>query len=64
MLSNTMYLHDIACLQDELTLDNISRSGLVNMCRYMGLPGFGSDSFLRFQLRSTLRAITEVPSMN
>lgn len=47
-------------LQDELTLDNISRSGLVNMCRYMGLPGYGTDNFLRFQLRSKLRAITQV----
>lgn len=46
--------------QDELTLDNISRSGLVNMCRYMGLAPFGSDNFLRFQLRAKLRAITQV----
>lgn len=49
-------------LQDELTMDNISRSGLVNMCRYMGLPPFGNDNFLRFQLRSKLRAITQVNS--
>lgn len=41
-------------------MDNISRSGLVNMCRYMGLPPFGNDNFLRFQLRSKLRAITQV----
>ncbi|CAN0452988.1 unnamed protein product, partial [Scytosiphon promiscuus] len=40
-------------------MDNISRSGLVNMCRYMGLPPFGNDNFLRFQLRSKLRAITQ-----
>lgn len=46
--------------QDELTMDNISRSGLVNMCRYMGLTPFGSDNFLRFQLRNKLRAITQV----
>ncbi|CAM9092745.1 unnamed protein product [Laminaria digitata] len=45
--------------KDELTMDNISRSGLVNMCRYMGLPPFGNDNFLRFQLRSKLRAITQ-----
>lgn len=43
-------------------MDNISRSGLVNMCRYMGLPPFGNDNFLRFQLRSKLRAITQVHS--
>ena len=45
--------------QDELTMDNISRSGLVNMCRYMGLPPFGNDNFLRYCLRSKLRAITQ-----
>ncbi|CAN0315929.1 unnamed protein product, partial [Ectocarpus sp. 12 AP-2014] len=45
--------------KDELTMDNISRSGLVNMCRYMGLPPFGNDNFLRYCLRSKLRAITQ-----
>jgi LETM1 and EF-hand domain-containing protein 1 len=34
--------------KDELTLDNMSRPQLVNMCRYMAIPPFGSDSFLRF----------------
>lgn len=52
-------LHPAFC-KDELTMDNISRSGLANMCRYMGLPPFGNDNFLRFQLRSKLRAITQV----
>lgn len=50
----------LSSLQDELTMDNISRSGLVNMCRYMGLTPFGSDNFLRFQLRNKLRAVTQV----
>ncbi|CAM9377456.1 unnamed protein product [Ectocarpus fasciculatus] len=45
--------------KDELTMDNISRSGLVNMCRYMGVPPFGNDNFLRYCLRSKLRAITQ-----
>ncbi|CBJ30050.1 conserved unknown protein [Ectocarpus siliculosus] len=40
-------------------MDNISRSGLVNMCRYMGVPPFGNDNFLRYCLRSKLRAITQ-----
>ena len=43
-------------------MDNISRSGLVNMCRYMGVSPFGSDNFLRYSLRSKLRAITQVVS--
>ena len=29
------------------------------MCQYMGLPQFGADAFLRFQLRTKLRAIKE-----
>ncbi|CAM9287906.1 unnamed protein product, partial [Hapterophycus canaliculatus] len=45
--------------KDELTMDNISRSGLVNMCRYMGVSPFGNDNFLRYCLRSKLRAITQ-----
>ncbi|CAM9287275.1 unnamed protein product [Scytosiphon promiscuus] len=45
--------------KDELTMDNISRSGLVNMCRYMGVPPFGNDNFLRYCLRSKLRTITQ-----
>ncbi|CAN0385021.1 unnamed protein product, partial [Phaeothamnion confervicola] len=45
--------------KDELTLDNISRAQLVSMCRFMGLQPFGSDNFLRFQLRSHLRDIVQ-----
>eukprot|EP00741_Cyanophora_paradoxa_P008290 tig00001286_g8019.t1 len=40
--------------KDELTLDNLSRHQLVAMCKYMTLPIFGSDLFLRFQLRQKL----------
>ncbi|CAE7773116.1 letm1, partial [Symbiodinium microadriaticum] len=35
--------------KDELTLDNVSRSQLTTMCQFMGLPHFGTDTFLRFQ---------------
>jgi LETM1 and EF-hand domain-containing protein 1, mitochondrial len=45
--------------RDELTLANITRPQLVSMCRYMGLQTYGSDDFLRFQLRNKLRAIKE-----
>ncbi len=44
--------------KDELTLENSNRGQLANMCMYMGLPPFGSDAFLRFQLRSHLRSVT------
>lgn len=46
-------------LQDELTLDNMSRPQLAGMCVYMGLRPYGSDNFLRFQLRAKLRSLKE-----
>lgn len=39
---------------DDLTLDNLSRPQLVSMSRYMGLHAFGTDNFLRGQIRSRL----------
>ena len=42
---------------DDLTLDNIGRSQLVNLCKYMGLVSFGTDTFLRWQLRNKVRGI-------
>jgi len=44
---------------DELTLDNLPRTQLVNLCRYMGIPAYGSDPFLRFQLRHKIRTLKE-----
>ncbi|CAN8254182.1 unnamed protein product [Cochlearia groenlandica] len=44
---------------DELTLDNISRSRLVSMCKYMGISPFGTDAYLRYMLRKRLRSIKE-----
>ena len=45
--------------KDELTLANIARPQLVSMCQYMGLQPFGADAFLRYQLRTKLRALKE-----
>lgn len=45
--------------KDELTLANVARPQLVSMCKYMNLQTFGSDAFLRFQLRTKLRNIKE-----
>lgn len=42
---------------DELTLDNISRPRLVNMCKYMGIKPIGTDAYLRFSLRKRLQWI-------
>ena len=43
--------------KDDLTLDNLSRPQLVGMCRYMSLPTFGGDMFLRYQIRHRMRQI-------
>lgn len=42
---------------DELTLDNVSRPRLVNMCKYMGIQPYGTDTYLRFMLRKRLQWI-------
>ena len=47
----------VPLFKDELTLDNASRPQLVSMCRFMNLTPFGADSFLRYQLRSTIRQL-------
>ncbi|ORY94813.1 LETM1-like protein-domain-containing protein [Syncephalastrum racemosum] len=43
--------------QDELTLDNLSRPQLVSICKYMNINAFGTDNFLRFQIRNRMRQI-------
>jgi LETM1-like protein len=45
--------------KDDLTLDNMPRMQLLNMCKYMSIQPYGSDSFLRFQLRHKIRVLKE-----
>ncbi|KAG7365151.1 LETM1-like protein [Nitzschia inconspicua] len=45
--------------QDDLTLDNMPRMQLINMCKYMSIAPYGADSFLRFQLRHRIRLLKE-----
>nr|XP_010927919.1 mitochondrial proton/calcium exchanger protein [Elaeis guineensis] len=54
-VSNDEILSFAKLFNDELTLDNISRPRLVNMCKYMGIPPYGTDNYLRFMLRRKLR---------
>jgi LETM1 and EF-hand domain-containing protein 1 len=42
---------------DDLTLDNMPRMQIINMCKYMSIPPYGSESFLRFQLRHKIRVL-------
>jgi LETM1 and EF-hand domain-containing protein 1, mitochondrial len=43
--------------KDDLTLDNLSRPQLVAICRYMNMTSFGTDNFLRYQVRVRMRQI-------
>lgn len=56
-VSNDEILNFAKLFNDELTLDNMSRPRLVNMCKYMGIHPFGTDHYLRFMLRKKLRDI-------
>ncbi|XP_061368540.1 uncharacterized protein LOC133311501 [Gastrolobium bilobum] len=56
-VSNDEILGFAKLFNDELTLDNISRSRLVNMCKYMGISPYGTDAYLRFMLRKRLQEI-------
>ncbi|WCJ38921.1 LETM1-like protein [Euphorbia peplus] len=56
-VSNEEILGFAKLFNDELTLDNISRPRLVNMCKYMGISPFGTDAYLRFMLRRRLQEI-------
>ncbi|OEL31940.1 LETM1 and EF-hand domain-containing protein 1, mitochondrial [Dichanthelium oligosanthes] len=56
-VSNDEILSFAKLFNDELTLDNMSRPRLVNMCKYMGIQPFGTDNYLRFMLRKKLQDI-------
>lgn len=56
-VSNDEILGFAKLFNDELTLDNISRPRLVNMCKYMGMLPYGTDAYLRFMLRKRLQQI-------
>jgi len=45
--------------KDDLTLDNMPRMQLINMCKYMSIPPYGNNSLLRLQLRHKIRVLQE-----
>ncbi|MFS7957316.1 putative EF-hand domain, letm1 ribosome-binding domain-containing protein [Helianthus anomalus] len=62
-VSNDEILGFAKLFNDELTLDNISRPRLVNMCKYMGISPFGTDTYLRYMLRKRLQEIKDDDKM-
>jgi len=57
IVSNEELVSVSKLFRDELTLDQLPRTQLIMMCRYMDLTPYGTDSFLRYQLRQKLSAI-------
>ncbi len=59
MIPTDVIIQYATYFQDDLTLDNMPRMQLINMCKYMSIAPYGSDSFLRFQLRHRIRLLKE-----
>ncbi|KAJ3303156.1 hypothetical protein HDV03_004144 [Kappamyces sp. JEL0829] len=55
--SNDDILRIARKLEDELTLNNLSRPQLVSIARFMNLNAFGTDSFLRSTIEGRLREL-------
>lgn len=56
-IDNQEILRFARLFNDELTLDHLDRSQLVNLSRFVGLSPFGSDPFIRSKLRKHLQKI-------
>ncbi|XP_045614434.2 mitochondrial proton/calcium exchanger protein isoform X2 [Procambarus clarkii] len=56
-ISNEEILKFSKLFEDEITLDSLSRPQLVALCRLLEMQPFGTNNFLRFQLRMKLRAL-------
>ncbi|PJF18732.1 LETM1-like domain-containing protein [Paramicrosporidium saccamoebae] len=44
-------------LSDEITLENLARPQLISLCKYMSLNAFGTDNFLRYQIRNAVERL-------
>lgn len=44
-------------LKDSFTLENLDRAQLVSLCKYMDVKAFGTDAFLRYQIRKALKKL-------
>ncbi len=59
-IDNNEMMKFAALFNDELTLDNLDRVQLVSMCQFIGIPPYGTDTFLRSRLRAHLAKIKQV----
>lgn len=44
-------------LSDTITLENIPRPQLVGICRFLSINAFGTDNFLRYQIRNRMQKL-------
>ncbi|GJQ74101.1 hypothetical protein Trydic_g19023 [Trypoxylus dichotomus] len=56
-VSNEEILKFSKLFQDEITLDSLSRSQLVALCRVLEVQTLGTNNMLKFQLRMKLRSL-------
>lgn len=56
-ISNEEILKFSKLFEDEITLDSLTRPQLVALCRLLEMQPFGTNNFLRFQLRMKLRSL-------
>lgn len=56
-VSNEEIMRFSKFFEDEITLDSLSRSQLIALCRVLEVQTLGTDNFLRFQLRMKLRSL-------
>lgn len=45
-------------LKDSFTVENLDRAQLVSLCKYMDIKAFGTDAFLRFQIRNAVKKMS------
>ncbi|KAG5888937.1 hypothetical protein JTB14_006304 [Gonioctena quinquepunctata] len=57
IVSNEEIMKFSKLFQDEITLDSLSRSQLIALCRVLEVQTLGTNNFLRFQLRMKLRSL-------
>jgi LETM1 and EF-hand domain-containing protein 1 len=56
-VSNGQIIKFCKLFTDDITLDNVGRLQLVNLCRLLDIPVVGPDSFLKYRLIERMRAI-------
>lgn len=50
-------------LNDEITLENLSRPQLIMLCRFMSINALGTDNFLRHQIRKSFNLLKKDDKM-